>query len=53
MMNDESNEGGVLVTEKDLSEETPETVSPDASGPTEAVEETSNDEEAPKSFGPG
>lgn len=53
MMNDESNEGGVLVTEKDLSEETPETVSPEASGPTEAAEETSIDEEAPKSFGPG
>lgn len=53
MMNDESNEGGVLVTEKDLSEETPETVSPDASGTTEAAEEISDDEEAPKSFGPG
>ena len=53
MMNDESNEGGVLVTEKDLSEETLETVSPEVSGPTEAAEESSSDEEAPKSFGPG
>ena len=53
MMNDESNEGGVLVTEKDLSEETPKTVSPEVSGPTEAAEESSSDEEASKSFGPG
>ena len=59
LMNDETNEGGVLVTEKDLSEETPETVSPEASDPIEPVdgeepsEEIASSEEAPAAFGDG
>jgi len=55
-MNDESNEGGVLVTEKDLSEETQTPDSPEASDPInaeEAAEEIASPEEAPVAFGEG
>jgi segregation and condensation protein B len=56
VMNDESNEGGVLVTEKDLSEETQTPDSPEASDPInaeEVAEEIASPEEAPVSFGAG
>ena len=55
-MNDESNEGGVLVTEKDLSEETQTPDSPEASEPInaeEAAEEVASPEEVSEPFGVG
>ena len=55
-MNDESNEGGVLVTEKELSDETQKPDSLDASGTIdaeEAAEEITSPEEAPPVYGAG